>query len=111
MRCPRAQSVFERGDDEAEVHEYLENCCKGPMHHGEQTLFESGIRIWNPNNDLTQSRRRVSSATEVPARQWDALKLFVMRLPDDYQQAARDALFQRPRNPCGSRRSLTGASP
>ena len=45
-----------------------------PMHHGERTLAELGIRIWTPSNDLAPSRRRASSATEVPGCQWDALK-------------------------------------
>jgi hypothetical protein len=31
---------------------------------------------------------------------------FVMRLPDNYHQAARDALAHRPRSACGPRRSL-----
>ena len=34
---------------------------------------------------------------------------FVMRLPDDYNQAARDALAHRPRTACGPRRSLAVA--
>ena len=68
------KSVFKWGDDEAGVHEYLENCRRPPMHHGEGTLAEPGIRIWTPSNDLAQSRRRASSATEVLGCQWDALK-------------------------------------
>jgi hypothetical protein len=36
---------------------------------------------------------------------------FVMRLPDCYHQAARDALARRSRSACGSRRSLAGDSP
>src|ERR1035441_5439454 len=68
------KSAFERGDDEAEVHEYLEDCRRTPMHPGEWTLSEPGIWIWTPSNDLAQSRRRGSSVTEVPGRQWDALK-------------------------------------
>src|ERR1035441_8331164 len=31
---------------------------------------------------------------------------FVMRLPDNYNQAARDGLAHRPHTACGSRRSL-----
>jgi hypothetical protein len=38
------------------------------------TLSEPGMRVWTPSNDLAQSRRRASSATEVPGCQWDALK-------------------------------------
>ena len=74
MLVPGRKSVFERGDDEAEVHEYLENCRRTPMHHGERTLAEPVIRIWTPSNDLAQSRRRESSALQVPGCQWDALK-------------------------------------
>ena len=36
---------------------------------------------------------------------------FMMRLPDDFHQAARDVLAHRPRAACGSRRSLAGHSP
>src|SRR5664279_2487233 len=68
------KSVFQREDEEAEVHEYLENCRRTPMHHGERTLSEPGIWIWTPSNDLAQSKRQESSATEVPGYQWDALK-------------------------------------
>src|SRR5664279_5242151 len=68
------KSVFQRGDDEAEVHEYLENGRRTSVHHGERTLSEPERWIWTPSNDLAQSRRRESSATEVPGRQWDALK-------------------------------------
>jgi len=68
------KSVYEQGDDEAEVHEDLENYRRAPMHHGERTLAEPGIRIWTPSNDLAQSRRRESSATEVPGCHWDALR-------------------------------------
>ena len=74
LRGVGRKAVFQRGDDEAEAHEYLENCRRTPMHHGEGTLSEPGIRIWTPSNDLAQSRRRASSATEVPGCQWDALK-------------------------------------
>ena len=70
----RPKSVFKGGDDEPEVLEYLENCPKTPIHHGERTLSELRIRIWTPSNDLAQSRRRESSATEVLGCQWDALK-------------------------------------
>jgi hypothetical protein len=35
----------------------------------------------------------------------------VMRLPDDYHQAARDALAHRPQSACGPRRRLAVASP
>jgi hypothetical protein len=45
-----------------------------PDAHGERTLSEPGIGIWTPNNDLAQSRRGESSATEVPGCQWDALE-------------------------------------
>jgi hypothetical protein len=68
------KSVFKQADDEAGVHEYLENCCRTPMHHGERTLSEPGVRIWTPSSDLAPSRRRESSAAEVPGCQWDALK-------------------------------------
>ena len=70
----KAQIGFKQADDEAEVHEYLENCCRTPMHNGERTLSEPGMGIWIPSNDLAPSRRRESSATEVPGCQWDALK-------------------------------------
>ena len=45
-----------------------------PDTRGERTLSEPGIRIWTPSNDLAQSRRGESSATEVPGCQLDALK-------------------------------------
>jgi hypothetical protein len=45
-----------------------------PDTRGERTLSEPGVRIWIPSNDLAQSRRRETSATEVPRCQWDALK-------------------------------------
>ena len=67
-------SVFKWGDDAAEVHEYLENCRRTPMHDGERTLSEPEIRIWTPSNDMAQSRRRASSDAEVPGCQWDTLK-------------------------------------
>jgi hypothetical protein len=35
----------------------------------------------------------------------------VMRLPDNHNQAARDALGHRPHTACGTRRSLAIASP
>jgi len=70
----RGKSVSKQGDDEAEVHEYLENCRRTPMHRGERTLTKPGIRLWTPSNDLAQSRRRESRATEVLGRQWDALR-------------------------------------
>jgi hypothetical protein len=68
------KSAFKRWDDEAEVHEYLENCRRTPMRHGGRTLSEPGIEIWTPSNDLAQSRRRESQAPQVPRCQWDALK-------------------------------------
>jgi hypothetical protein len=34
------KSVFKQWGDEAKVHEYLENCRRTPMHHGERTLSE-----------------------------------------------------------------------
>src|ERR1039458_4348069 len=39
------------------------------------------------------------------------VETFVMRLPNDYNQAARDALAHRPRNACGSHRSLAVIPP
>ena len=54
------KSAFKRGDDEAEVHEYLENCRRTPMRHGGRTLSEPGIEIWTPSNDLAESRCRES---------------------------------------------------
>jgi len=69
-----ANQFLSGGDDEAEVHEYIENCRRTPIRLGEQTLSEPGIWIWTPSSDLAQSRRRASSATEVPGCQWDALK-------------------------------------
>ena len=54
------KSAFERGDDEAEVHEHLENRRRTPVRHGGRTLSEPGIEIWTPSNDLEQSRRRES---------------------------------------------------
>jgi hypothetical protein len=53
-------SAFKRGDDEAEVQEYLRNCRRTPMRHGGRTLSEPGIEIWTPSSDLAQSRRRES---------------------------------------------------
>jgi hypothetical protein len=44
------------------MQEYLENCRRTPMHHGERTLSEPEIRIWTPSNDLAPSRRRKESA-------------------------------------------------
>src|ERR1039458_4395226 len=54
------KSAFKRGDDEAEVHEYLGNCRRTPMRHGGRTLSEPGIELWTPSNDLAQSTRRES---------------------------------------------------
>jgi hypothetical protein len=68
------KSVLEPGDDEVQVHEYLENCRRTPMHHGERTPSEPEIRIRTPGNEVTHSRRRTSSATEVPGCQLDTLK-------------------------------------
>src|ERR1039458_4135428 len=51
-----ANQFLSGGDDEAEVHEHLENCRRTPMHPGEWTQSEPGIRIWTPSNDLAQSR-------------------------------------------------------
>jgi hypothetical protein len=42
------KSAFKLGDNEPEVHECLDNCRKTPMHPGELTLSEPGIRIWTP---------------------------------------------------------------
>ena len=44
------KSVFEQGDDEAEVHQHFENCRRTPMRNGERTLSEPEIRIWTPSN-------------------------------------------------------------
>ena len=45
------KSVFKQGNDEPEVREHVENCCRTPLHHGERTLAEPGIRFWTPSND------------------------------------------------------------
>jgi hypothetical protein len=50
-----------------------------PETRGERTLSEPGIRIWTHSNDLAQSRRGESSATEVPGCQLDALKHLALR--------------------------------
>ena len=42
--------------------------------HKPNRLSEPGMRIWTPSNDLAPSRRRASSATEIPGCQLDALK-------------------------------------
>ena len=67
-----------------------------PGTRGERTLSEPGLRIWTPSNDLAQSRRRASSATEVPGCQWDALKssccrcqITQIRLPAMHSLTAR----------------------
>jgi hypothetical protein len=60
MPCKGANQLSNGGDDEAELHEYLENCRRTPMRHGGRTLSEPGIEIWTPSNDLAQSRRRES---------------------------------------------------
>jgi hypothetical protein len=62
------KSVFERGDDEAEMHEHLENCRRITMHDSGRTQAKPEIRIWTASNDMAQSGRRKSSATEVPGR-------------------------------------------
>jgi integrase len=43
-------------------------------HSAREWQYEPGIEIWTLSNDLAHSRRRESSATEVPGWQWDALK-------------------------------------
>ena len=73
MPCNGANQLLNGGDDEAEVQEYLENCRRTPVDHGGRILTEPGIQIWTPSNDSAPSRRRESSATEVPGCQWDAL--------------------------------------
>ena len=69
----RRNSALKRGDDEAEVQEYFENCRRTPVHHDGRTLTEPEMQIWTPTNDSAPSRRRESPATEVPGCQWDAL--------------------------------------
>ena len=46
------KSVFKQGDDEVEVHEYVEHCSRTPRHNGERAQSEAGMRVWTPSNDL-----------------------------------------------------------
>ena len=47
--CGR-KSILERGDDEVEMQDYLENYRRTLMHYGEGPLSEPEIRIWTPSN-------------------------------------------------------------
>jgi hypothetical protein len=61
-RMSKPQSIVKRGDDGAEVREYLENWPGPPIHPAERAPSEPGILIWNSNNDLALSQPRAPSA-------------------------------------------------